>query len=374
MKRWAAYGMAVMLASGMAACDDDVFGPGGAPAAPVDLRASYYNRAVTLTWELSNGWNGESFRVYGKRVSDSDWFLLADVTSCADGLCEYTDVNIAEGVRYEYFVSAVDPDTGGEADSNVVGVDVPDFTPPPVPGGLHVLGLDGATFVTWGDNARQASDFSFYRLYLQDGQGGAFLLGETDSEGFVDLLASNGVTSTYRVAAVDTWGHESAVSGSASGTPRPDYTGELLYAFEDRPQDAGFRFREDDQVSPVVSGSAAERHFRVEVDASGFWLVPGPGTQIHASGFATSALVCGVGADPDCVALETAPTSGYTAQDVALVDQTSYPMRVVGDDGQVHYGVIRIQGTGFDQAGDGLVVLDWAYQLQPGNPALTPRR
>ncbi|MEZ4415085.1 MAG: hypothetical protein R3E10_04970 [Gemmatimonadota bacterium] len=371
MKRWGWAAVALALGA-LGACDDNYFGPGGVPDPPLHLTGSYYNYAVTLRWELASGWNGESFRVYSKRTSDPQYFLIADVTSCAEGVCEYADVNIVEGQRYEYFVAAVDPDSGEEADSSPVVVDVPDFDPPPVPTGLHVLGLDEATFVTWGSNARQASDFSFYRLYLDDGQGG-FLLGETDSEGFVDLLAVNGETSTYRVAAVDQFGHESVLSASASGTPRPDYTGELLYAFEDRPLDAGFRFRESDQISPVVRGDAPERHFRLEVDANGLWLVPGPGTQIHAQGFATSALTCGVGADPDCVSVEVAPAGGYTTQDVPLLDQTTYPMRVLGDDGQTHYGAIRVQGSGFDQAGDALVVLDWSYQLQPGNPALNPR-
>ena len=36
------------------------------------------------------------------------------------------------------------------------------------------------------DNARAAADFSFYRVYLWADDGTEYLLGETDSEGFLD--------------------------------------------------------------------------------------------------------------------------------------------------------------------------------------------
>ncbi len=372
MKRWATVALAVGLAVGLGGCDDDgFFGSGFPPDAPRNLQGSYYNFGVTLTWELPPEWDGESFRVYGRRASDPDFFFIAEVTNCADGFCEYTDVNIVDQVRYEYFVSALNPDTGEEADSDVIAVDVPDFQAPPVPTGLHVLGLDEATFLTWLDDPRSEADFAFYRVYLDEPSSGAFLLGETDSHGFVDLLPENGQTYTYWVSAVDAYGHESAVSAEASGTPRPDYSGELLYSFQGRAQESGFRFGEDDSVSPVLDGVDAARHFRLEEDASGLWLAPGPGTQIHAQGFATTALACGVGADVDCVALEAAPSTGYTAQPVAAFDQTTYPMRVIGNDGAVHFGAVRIQTLGADQSGTGLMIFEWSYQLQAGNPALS---
>src|SRR5690606_696369 len=109
-----------------------------------------------------------------------------------------------------------------------------------------------------------------------DGTRGV-LIGETDSEGFLDLLAENGATYPYFVTAVDDQGHESGGSGIAAATPRPDYHGEILFGFDDRPEDSGFRFREDESLSPIVHGSSASRHFRIEADLNGWWLVPGPG-------------------------------------------------------------------------------------------------
>ena len=120
----------------LGACDDDdlIFDPSGGPAPPIGVEATYYNRAVTVYWELASGWNGEAFRVFSKRVGDESFFFIAEVTSCSSGLCEYTDTNISSNVSYDYFVSAVDPDTGVETDSErTVRVSVPSFTPPPVP-------------------------------------------------------------------------------------------------------------------------------------------------------------------------------------------------------------------------------------------------
>ena len=48
-------------------------------------------------------------------------------------------------------------------------------------------------------------------------------------------------------------------------------------------------------------------------------------------------------------------------------------LRVRGDDGQSHYAAIRVTLLGSDQAGLGIMIFDWAYQLQAGSPELAPR-
>ncbi|NIP36349.1 MAG: hypothetical protein GWN18_15460, partial [Thermoplasmata archaeon] len=65
------------------------------PDAPRNLQAAYRNGGVDLTWELGPGWNGETFLVYGKRLSDPDYFLIAEVTSCINGVCSYRDINVS---------------------------------------------------------------------------------------------------------------------------------------------------------------------------------------------------------------------------------------------------------------------------------------
>jgi hypothetical protein len=368
--------LALPLLLALGACDQDILyvdDDPGAPAAPRNLDGWYYDRAVHLTWELAPGWDDDAFRVYGKRLSDASYFLIAEVTNCSDGFCSYTDVNIVPNVTYEYYVAAVSPAGVETASEWSLEVYVPEAVPPADPQAVEVVALDGAAFLRWGDNARDASDFSFYRVYLEDAEGGSFLLGETDSEGFLDLLAENGTTYSWFVTAVDDQGHESSGSVAAQGTPRPDYHGEWIYAYEDVPGQSGFRFSTDEMTVPIVDGDAGDRHFRVEVDAAGWWLVPGAGAQVYDGYWETTALKCGVGADVDCVSVDEAPTAGYTGLDMPLYPQSTYVLRVVGDDGAYHYGAIRVDLLGYDQDGAAIMIFDWAYQLQAGNPSLAPR-
>ena len=354
---------------------DTILVPVDGPAPPVALDVGYYNRAVTVYWELSSAWNGETFRVFGKQVGDPSFFLIADVTSCSEESCEYTDTNIISNVSYDYFVSAQDPETGAETDSDLtVRVAVPSFSPPPIPTDLEVVALDANNYIRWNDDARSASDFSAYRIYLlSDGGATETLLGHTDSPGFLDALSENGVTSTYVVSSVDLYGHESGASGSAEGTPRPDFTGELVYSFVDDPDLSGFRFSESDQLDPIVPGGSPTGHLRLETDASGSRLVPGPSADVYPEGVFTTGLKCGVAADAQCEDWTTAPLSGYSHMDITIEPEFTYMWRVVESDGMTRYGALRVTLLGTDQFGSGLMIFDWAYQLQGGNPQLVRR-
>jgi hypothetical protein len=377
MRRAALVGL-LLVVSATACNNDKVVIVGDAPAAPRALTASYYAGAVTVQWELAPGWDGETFRVYSRRVTDSSYFLIADVTSCSGGLCSYVDRNVVSGQTYEYYVTAWRAGSGLEtATASTVSVFVPTPTPPPVPNAPAVIALDGANFFTWGVASRSASDFSHYRVY-QDAGSTSYLLGETDSEGFLDLLAANGSTYTYFVTSVDAQGHESARSAPASGTPRPDFHGEWIYDHFDDPTRSGFRFPDDESTYPIVSGTSSSRDFRVERDlGGGWWLVPNPTASptvfVYPSGFVTTALKCGVAADAGCTDVSVAPSSGYVRADVELFPQTSYVVRI-GSGASAQYGVIRVVFQGFDQRGDAIMIFDWAFQLQAGNRNLTPER
>ncbi|MDH3428175.1 MAG: hypothetical protein OEM23_07045, partial [Gemmatimonadota bacterium] len=237
----------------LSACRQDVLVVGGVPAAPRALTVSYYGGSVTVSWELAPEWDGEAFRIYSRRVTDTDFFFIAEVTSCIGGFCTYEDLNVVQNQTYEYYVAAVG--SGSETATTAVSVFVPTVTPPPVPDLPFVIALDNANYLTWGDASRVgAGDFSFYKVYLDDG-GTTFLLGETDSEGFLDQRAGNGTTYSYFVTALDADGHESAGSVLASGTPRPDYHGEWIYAWENVPALSGFFFQTDETTEAVVDGN-----------------------------------------------------------------------------------------------------------------------
>jgi hypothetical protein len=354
----------------LAACETPYpTGTGGGPAAPRNFDAYYYDRAVHLTWDLPPSWDGEVFRVWGKRESDSQYLLIAEVTSCADGSCGYSDRNVVPEVTYVYYVSAVDTYGVESPSDEAIEVRVPRPTPPPVPDELDAIPLDASVFVAWSAKSRDAEDFSFYRVYLEGGEGSVVFLGETDSEGFLDLRVENGNTYGYFVTAVDREGHESEGSELVEGSPRPDFHGELLYAHEDRPDVSGFRFQESGDASPIVSGNDQGRHFRLEFDGMDWWLEPGPGIQVANEAHFTTALRCGPGADPGCLDVRWAPESGYGSVGVVLVPENAYTLRVPAEGGQWRYGLVRVSHLGFAQDG-AIAIFDWAYQLQPGNPSL----
>ena len=362
---------ALLLLGTLTACDEDgvLLTLADPPAAPRALDAHYFAGVVTVTWTLAPGWSGETFRVYSRRITDRDYFLIAEVSSCAEGACEYRDANVAAGATYEYYVAAVGASGLETPSSHLVEVAVPMPDPPAVPVAVLATALDGSVFLTWSDDARAAEDFSHYRVYLEHGD--AFLLGETDSEGFLDLRASNGETYNYFVSALDDQGHESGGSSMASATPRPDYHGELIYSYLDAPSSSGFRFPLNEQDGPIVHGDASDRHFRFEQDQAGWWLVPGPGAEIHNRVFATSQLKCGPGSDAGCIDVTVAPARDYTTQAVEALPATTYVLRYSGTDGH-HYAAVRITSQGYLDDG-AVMVFDWAHQLQPGNVGLERR-
>jgi len=360
-----------VLLAGLSACTSSPSEPGGhLPAAPLNLDGSYYARAVTLSWDLAPGWNGESFRIFGKRVSDPEYLFIAQVTNCRAGSCSFRDVNILPGVTYRYYVAAVGSGGREAPSANSVEIPVPQLLPPPAPEGLQAVALDGAIYLTWDDRNREAEDFAFYRVYFDAGEH-SVMLGETDSEGFIDLRVTNGNTYGYFVSAVDRRGHESQGSALALATPRPDYSGEFLYAFEDRPDDSGFRFQEDEADFPIVAGTDPTRHFRLEVDQAGWWLVPGPGVGIHNSPQQTTALRCGPASDATCQEVQVAPATGYVSTAIEVIPEFSYVFRVPAPGGGFRYGVVRVIHTGFAQNG-AIVLFDWAFQIQAGNRNLAP--
>jgi hypothetical protein len=355
-----------------------------APGRPTDVRVRYEwilegwtaqgrpvgRPSVIATWKLPRDWSGEPFRVYARRSTQGSYSLVATVTSCEGGVCRYQDVNVVHGSRYEYYVASVDQSTGRETVSDVRDVaDVPAFAPPAAPQPDSSVGLDGSAYLRW--KGVGGGTLWKYLVFLVgiDHQTYLYQLGEADAPGFLDLRAKNGHVYRYRVAAMDTLGHVSPMSGPMSAIPRPDFRGELLYAHGDSASRSGFQFVRSDSLSPVLAGDAAGAQWRFEV-VNGVWQIrPLRETEVLDAG-RTTALVCGPGSDPGCRAVNRAPASGYTRDPVPAHAEVSYVFRVRGSDGRVHYGVVRPQLLGSDQQGKRLVILDWAYQLVPDEPRL----
>jgi hypothetical protein len=370
----------VAAAAMLAACrDSNVFvGGGNRPDAPTDLAVSARwvlegftatgqpsgYPAVDLTWFPPTRWNQEPFRVYGRRSGTSGFFLIATVTSCTVDGCVYRDRNVAAGNTYEYYVATTNESTGDEAPTEFrETVLVPAATIPAAPVADSAVGLDGAAFIRWHANGNAQSLWK-YQVYLThvDAQAYLYALGETDGTGFVDLRATNGHVYGYRIAAVDTLEHVSALSPEITVAPRPDVSGELINTFQTNAALSGFRFQNDESANPVVAGTAANAQWRLERDAGGWKIVPLNGTSVVEYGGRTTALACGPGADAGCRAATRAPAAGYGTSAVVVSPEFSYVLRVTGSDGQTHYGVVRASILGSDGAGHDLMIFDWAYQ------------
>lgn len=372
-----------------AACDRDpnvvIVDPGDEPGMPTDLFASYAwvleafqngqpvgYPSVQVSWLPPSDWDDEVFRVYGKRASDANFTLIGTVTSCTDVGCVYTDRNVQPGGSYEYYVAAYDERSDLETASDfrdVVGV--PAANRPAAPTALDAVALDNAAFLRWTAPAN-AGAVSKYVVYLTsvDGTASLYQAGQTDGTGFLDQRAENGSRFGYRVATLDSLGHYSNLSSEVFVSPRPDFAGELVYAFADSAAASGFRFQANEVDNPILPGNSTSAHWRLESDMTGWRIVPLNGTQVTEWG-RTTALVCGPGADAGCTAARTAPTAGYTTAPIYADAEYSYVFRVTGSNGQPHFAVLRVTMLGTDQTGKDLMIFDWAYQTRPNDPQLS---
>lgn len=371
------------LAAGLvliAGCDSiDATGPGGGNRDPRNLDGFYewllegfdgvrpYGIGVVeLTWELPTRYDGEVFRVYGRRSSSGSYRLIATVTSCAEGVCRYQDPNIFEGGSYDYYVASVDERDGTEeGTSAAIRIEVPSRPTLATPGSPVTVALDNAVYVTWGSSGARS-----YRVLVTEDGGQRFAIGETDGLGFLDTRAENGSAYTYHVASVDEWGHVSDLVATAAAYPRPDYYSELVFVDADNPGASGFRFVDSETLDPIVAGDSPAAQWRLET-ASGTFMIRPLGQTTVTQGIFTTMLTCGPGSDDDCEDVrEAPPSSEFGGGAVPVSAGNTHVFRVVGPDNRVHYAKLRVQGTVTDGQGRRLMVFDWAYQLRPDETSL----
>jgi hypothetical protein len=319
---------------------------------------------VVLEWSIPAGWQGEPFRIYA-RGGAGQFFPIATVTSCAEGVCSYVDTNVQGGSTYEYFVAAVDERSGREQQSARLQIAVPVYSAPAPPTDLRVTGLDAMSFLQWRQGQAQR-----FRVLLQEGQT-FFDLGETDSQSFLDARATNGVEHRYQIAAIDELGHFSRLSTVGIGVPRPDYHAELLYPREVNAAESGFRFVPSPDVQdPVLPGDSPQAQWRLETVGGEIVIRPLGATRVTQGTF-TTALSCGPGAESDCIDVREAPAaSAFGETPVVAHSAHTYVLRVQSSDNRTHFAKVRVLGTTRDAQARPVLVFDWAYQLRPDDVRL----
>ncbi len=191
--------------------------PIAVPGAPENLYAESGNGYVNLTWNapLDDGGSAiTEYRIY------RDGVLIATVGA---NRLYYNDTNVVNGVRYTYYVTAVNG-VGESKPSNEASATP--MTVPSAPTNLNATSGDGYVNLTWNaplDNGgRNIIEYKVYR------NGTLIATVSANQLWFNDTNVKNGVNYTYYVTAVNAAGEskpsnevqaEPEISGSGSGMP-----------------------------------------------------------------------------------------------------------------------------------------------------------
>lgn len=234
-----------------------------------------------------------------------------------------------------------------------------DVYPPAAPRELRSVTGDGQARLSWLENTE--ADLAGYRVYMSPCAGGPSCLydpvGMTTGTVFVVPLA-NGETRYFAVAAYDRSGNEGELNLEyISDTPRPAGSGLALTDYVAAPATSGYDFSAfsvvpwDSPNADIFLGynGAVYRMFAAYTD-----------TRIQDAGF-TSSL--------DDV--DFAPDGGWSSDGtVELIERHSYVVAIYN--GLVpSYAKFRVVAL---SASPARAVLDWAYQVDPGNPQLRAGR
>jgi hypothetical protein len=251
---------------------------------------------------------------------------------------------------------------------------------PDTPTTLSSVSLDGAIALTWSDNAylSDPSNFQNYRVYSTTYDidanppacGNSFRLeGTTVAPEFVVGALANGVPLCYAVSAVNIAGLESDRSPLRGDTPRPDARNVALFARQTQTAGSGFRFWDDlngdgqvqgGELGFVRDGASANIDFAVDRDGTGdLFLTPvSPGTAVEYFNDSAPAV-------EDLTSIDFAPDLTYRTSPILAVPGYGYVFETHGNDGVLRYGAVRVT-----HVGQTFLILDWAFQTDPGNPEL----
>jgi hypothetical protein len=219
---------------------------------------------------------------------------------------------------------------------------------PAAPAALSSITADGAVYLAWEDGSAFASDH--YRIYRGQGSPERLdFLAATPELGYVDFAVQNGVTYFYGVSAVSPDGREGPLSHVVGDTPRPEGYDLVLFDAGTRPDRAAFDFARPARVS--VDDASGDVFLECDPASGLLTLVAFWGTDIQDMGFTES-----------LDDISYSPTDGWIP-DGAAVLVAGHTYVVWTEDN--HFAKLRAVEVATTWAR-----LDWAYQVDPGNPEL----
>jgi hypothetical protein len=251
---------------------------------------------------------------------------------------------------------------------------------PDTPASLGSTTLDGAIALVWADNAYQSdpANFQNYRIYstrydldndLCDEDW--TLEGTTVAPEFLVGALTNGIPRCFHVTAVSIDGYESGRSPLRSDTPRPDARNVVLFAIQSQTAGSGFRFWDDlngdarvqdAELGLVRDGTSNGIDFFVDRDGAGdLFLTPvraGTGVEYYDENAPVE----------DLTGIDFAEDRTYRTSGILAIPGYGYVFEMDGGDGFLRYGALRVS-----HVGQTFLIMDWAFQTDPGNPELIVR-
>jgi len=232
-----------------------------------------------------------------------------------------------------------------------------DYYPPPVPSGVYTITGDGYVEVLWSPVRTDDLDgYCIYRSLYPEGR--YWQIGHSEDNYFVDEDVLNGETYYYAVSTYDWHGNESNLSyETVHDTPRPQGYDLTIY---DQDDFAGVDFSGyyQDMIWPWddsyidmyllwLDGRYCLASTDVEYEGSIY------GTDIQYAGYTNS-----------LDEIDWAPEGGWStsiADTVTLYEGHAYVVWTWEN----NFAKFRVHRIGYDY-----VVIDWAFQIDEGNPEL----
>lgn len=321
---------------------------------------------ILLKWDFDTSSYLAVWNVYARESATDPWGLRAQTTSPT-----FHDEGVPE---LQYAVTATDVYGSETGLGGVVTID--QHLALEAPESLLTTALDSAVALVWTDNAYNSDPPNFvnYRVYSasydldQNSCGTWGLEGTTISPEFVVGVLPNGQPRCFAVSAIDTLGYESLWSNVPADTPRPDARDVVVYAEQAQEAGSAFRFWQDlnsdgiaerNELGLLYDGSNTAADFSIQRDGSGNLQI----TPVRSGTSAQSA-----GTITDLNDIHFGPASGYSTSQIEAAPGTGYIFQMDGGDGFQRYGAIRVSHVGQD-----FLILDWAYQTDPGDPMLIGR-
>jgi hypothetical protein len=228
----------------------------------------------------------------------------------------------------------------------------PDTTPPATPRGVRTITGDGKVTIEWYGSDEE--DLAGYRIYRSEDNVNFEMIAEVSGNitRYVDRDVRNGETYYYAVASFDFDDNESKLSPEeAWDTPRPE--GKVtLEDYQLSPNTSGFDFSRGEQGAIPYDLVTADIYF--DADDGVYYLLSDNDTLMQDVGYHES-----------WDDLDIAPEAGYVGDIIEILEGHVYAFYTP----EGNYAKIKVL-----RLTDRSVTFEWAYQLEPDNPQLAPRK